>query len=88
MSWKSIFLSILSITLFVGILIGTIFLFKTHFLMVLLGVVALALPVFVQKKAIDEASGRIDGFIAKWLVPILAVLATFFAIMSLAVWMK
>ena len=88
MSWKSIFLSILSTVLFAGILVGIIYLFKVHFLMVLIGVVAFAIPVMVQKKAIDEASGRIDGVIAKFVVPALAVILTFLAIMSMAVWMK
>ena len=88
MSGKSIFLSILSTILFAGVLVGIVFLFKTNALMVLIGIVAFAIPVVVQKKAIDAASGRLDGIIAKFVVPALAILMTFFMIMSIAFWIK
>lgn len=88
MNWKSLLLSLLSTVLFCGILVGIVFLFKTHFLMVLIGVVAFILPVFVQKKAIDCASGRVDKIIAKFIVPALAIVATLFTILSLALWIK
>lgn len=88
MSKKSLFLSFLSTILFLGVLVGIVFLFKTHALMVLIGVVAFILPVYVQKKAIDEASGKVDKIIAKYVVPALAVVATLLTILSLAFWIK
>ena len=88
MSKKSIFLSILSIILFAGVLVGIILLFKTHFMFVILGVLLFAFPVILRNKAMDAASGTIDKIIAKYIVPILAVVLAFFAIMSMAFWIK
>ena len=88
MSKKSLFLSFLAIILFCGVLVGIVFLFKTNVLMVLIGVVAFILPVYIQKKAIDSASGKVDGIIAKFVVPALAVLATLFTVLSIALWIK
>ena len=88
MSKKSIFLSILAILTFAGVLLGIIYLFKFNFLMVFIGIVALLLPAFLQRKALYEASGTVDKVIAKYIVPALAVIITFLAIMALAVWIK
>ena len=88
MSKKSIFLSLLAFILFCGVLVGIVFLFKVHFLMVLIGVVAFILPVYIQKKAIDASKGRVDKIIAKYIVPALAVVATLFTILSIAFWIK
>lgn len=88
MSKKSILLSILSLLLFAAVLVGIIFLFKTHFMFVIIGVLLFFFPVMMQKKAIDAASGTIDKIIAKYIVPILAVVLAFFAIMSMAFWIK
>lgn len=88
MSKKSILLSILSLLLFAAVLVGIIFLFKTHFMFVIIGVLLFFFPVMMQKKAIDAANGKIDAIIAKFVVPALAVAMTFFAIMSVAFWIK
>ena len=88
MSKKSIFLSLLAFVLFCGVLVGIVFLFKTNALMVLIGIVAFILPVYIQKKAIDAATGRVDKVIAKYIVPALAVLATLFTILSIALWIR
>lgn len=88
MSKKSILLSILSLLLFAAVLVGIIFLFKTHFMFVIIGILLFFFPVMMQKKAIDAANGRIDAIIAKFVVPALAVAMTFFAIMSVAFWIK
>lgn len=88
MSWKSVRFSFYSLILFIGVLVGIIFLFKTHFLMVLIGVVALIFPAMLQRKALHEASGTFDTILAKYVVPILAVVATLFVILALAVWIK
>ena len=86
MNWKSVRFSIYSIILFIAVLGGIIFLFKTHFLMVLIGVVALILPAMLQRKALDEASGTFDKILAKYIVPALAIIATLFVILALALW--
>ena len=88
MSGKSIRFSIYSIILFAAILVGIIFLFKFHFLVGIAGVVLLIFPVKLQRIALDESSGTLDKIIAKYVVPILAVVITFFAIMSIALWIK
>lgn len=88
MSWKSLRFSLYAVLLFAAIMVGIVFLFKTHFLMVLIGVVVLIFPAKLQRIAVDEASGTIDKVIAKYVVPALAILITFFTIMSLAVWIK
>jgi len=88
MSKKSLFLSLLAILLFAGVLVGIIFLFKTHFMFVILGVLLFAFPVILRNKAMDAASGTLDKVIAKYIVPILAVVLTLFAILSMAFWIK
>ena len=88
MNWKSLRFSLYAVLLFAAIMVGIVFLFKTHFLMVLIGVVVLIFPAKLQRVALDEASGTIDKVIAKYIVPALAILLTFFTIMSLAVWIK
>ena len=88
MNWKSLRFSLYAVLLFAAIMVGIVFLFKTHFLMVLIGVVVLIFPAKLQRVALDEASGTIDKVIAKYVVPALAILLTFFTIMSLAVWIK
>ena len=54
--------------------------------MVLIGVVALILPAMLQRKALDEASGTFDKILAKYIVPALAIIATLFVILALALW--
>ena len=88
MSFKSIRFSIYSLILFVGLIFGIVFLFKFHFLMGIIGIVLLLIPAKLQRIAIDEANGKADKFIAKYLVLILAVAIGFLAIMSVAFWMK
>ena len=86
MSGKSLFLSFLSFVTFVGVILAIIYIFKVHFLMAILGLLLFAIPVTIRNKAVDESRGKVDNFIAKYLVPILAVLATLTAILSLALW--
>ena len=87
-SGKSIRFSIYSVLLTIAVLIGCVFLFKVHFLMVLIGVVCLLFPAKLQRIALDEASGTIDKVIAKYIVPALAVVAMLAVVFSLAFWIK
>ena len=87
MSGKSIFLSVLSVILFCGVIVALIFIFKTQVLFVLPGLLLFIIPVAVRNKALDCANGKIDTFFAKILVPTLAVVATLVAIFSIAFWL-
>ena len=87
MSGKSIFLSILAIVLFGGVLAALIMIFKTQALLVLPGLLLFIIPVTVRNKALDCARGKVDTFMAKILVPILAVVLTFGTIFGVAFWM-
>ena len=88
MSGKSIRFSIYSIILFVGAVLGIIYIFKFNFLMGLVGIVLLFVPAYVQRKALGEASGKFDTILAKYIVPALAIVITLLAIMSLAIWIQ
>ena len=88
MSGKSIFLSILAVILFGGVVFALIMLFKTQALFVLPGLLLFIIPVAVRNKAMDASRGKADEFIAKILVPILAVLIAFLAIMAIAFWIN
>ena len=88
MSGKSIFLSILSIILFAGVIVGLIMIFKANPLLTLVGLLLFFFPVMSRQKALDAADGTVDKIIAKWVVPVLAVILTLFAILSVAFWIK
>ena len=88
MSKKSILFSILSILLFVASIFAIVFVFKTQFLLGIVSILLLFIPAFLQRKAIEEASGTVDKFIAKYVVLILAVVIGLIAIMALAFWIK
>lgn len=88
MSGKSVFLSILSIVLFAGVIFALIMLFKTQPLLALPGLLLFIIPVAIRNKALDAANGKIDGAIAKYGVPILAVVLTLVAIMAMAFWIQ
>ena len=86
MSWKSIRFSIYSIIAMGLCLVALIFLFKSNFLMGMIGVVLLVIPGMLHRKALDEAGGRFDKILAKYVVPLLAVAVGFLTIMSIALW--
>ena len=87
-SGKSIRFSIYSLLLTAAVLVGCVFLFKVHFLMVLIGIICLIFPAKLQRKALDEASGTVDKIIAKYVVPALAAVIMLAVILSLALWIK
>ena len=88
MSGKSIILSILSVLLFIVMVFAIVFLFKFTIIAGIAGFVLLIFPVMLQRKALSEASGIIDKMIAKFIVPILFLVLSFLAIMSVAFWIK
>ena len=88
MSGKSILYSFLSVLLFVAAIFGIVFLFKFAIVAGIPGILLLFFPVILQRKALDEASGIIDKFIAKFVVPALFLVLAFVAIMSVAFWIE
>ena len=72
MSGKSIMLSVLSVLLFVGLLVATIFLFRIEWIVGVAGIVVMVfVPPIVVRKAYTAASGILDRLIAKFIVPVL-----------------
>ena len=74
MSFKSIFLSILTVILFWGLAILTVFLFGVELIAGIAGlVVTLVIPPIVMRKAIGAANGFLDRLFAKFVVPVLVL---------------
>lgn len=88
MSGKSILLSILSVLLFVGVVFVIAFAFSFNILIGFASIVLLILPVLLQRKALDKASGIIDKLIAKFIVPVIFVLGALGAIFGIAFWLN
>ena len=88
MRGKSILFSIISIITYVGVIFGIVMIVKTQFLLGLVGLLLFIIPVSFQKKAISEAGGKVDGFIAKFGVPIIAAIIGLVAIMAVAFWIN
>lgn len=88
MNGKSILFSILSLVTVVLVVLGDVMLFKTNIAFGFLGILLLFIPAFFQRKALSEANGGFDLIFAKFIVPALAVLAVFGAIMAIAFWIQ
>ena len=88
MSGKSILFSILAVLLFGAVLFGIIFIFKTSIVAGIFSLLLLALPVMLQRKAIDAADGTVDKYFAKFGVPLLAAVIGLVAIMSIMYWIS
>ena len=87
MSGKSIFLSILSFIIFIGVVVGVVFLFQVQFIFGLLGILLVIIPIKINRTAVEAANGPIDKFIAKFLVPILVFIALIFVVLFFTLWM-
>lgn len=88
MSVKAILYSLLALVLSAGILVATIFMFKVHFMLGIVGIALMFIPFKVQRKAIDETSGKIDEIIVKYVIPGLFLVAILFIVLSFTLWMK
>ena len=88
MSTKSIILSIIALILTIGIIFGTVFMFKLHFIIGLIGVALLFIPLKIQQKAISEANGTFDKIFTKFIVPILLFVAIIFIVLMFTLWLK
>lgn len=87
MSWKSIWLSILAMILFAGMLFGVVYLFMFYWVLGIIGLVLLAIfPRKLFVKAKDEARGVFDTLFAKFIAPTLAAVLGLFFILTLFLW--
>lgn len=86
MSKKSIFLSLLALVLYVGFIIGVVFLFKVHFMLGIVGIALMFIPFKIQRKAIDEASGKLDEWFSKYIVPAILLIAILFIVLYFTLW--
>ena len=87
MSTKSIIFSILSVILFVGIIIGIVFLFKIQFIIGLLSILLLGIPIKLDGMALEASSGTIDKLLAKYVVPVIALIGVVFIVLLFTIWM-
>lgn len=75
MSLKSIILSILSILLMFGAVFMIAYAFSAGILYGILAILLIIIPAVVERKALHEADGIIDKFIAKYVVLIFWIVA-------------
>ena len=88
MSGKSIFLSVLSAILFGGMVFLIVYMFKFYLVAGIAGILLLAIPEIVRRKALDAADGVIDKLLAKYIVPVLFVLMTLASILGVGFWLN
>jgi len=88
MSKKSILLSVLALVLYAGFIFAMVLLFKVHFMLGILGIALLYIPFRIQRKAIDEASGKLDEIFAKYVIAIFLGIAILFMVLYFTLWMK
>lgn len=88
MSTKSIILSIIALLLSVGIIVAIVFMFKLHFILGIVGIALLFIPLKIQQKALNEASGTFDKVFAKYIVPVLLLIAIVFIVLMFTLWLK
>ncbi len=86
MSIKSILLSILSLILYAGMIVGIVFLFRVQFIVGLIGIIALIIPFLVQRKAIGLANGKFDKFFSKYIIPTILAVALVFVVLYFTLW--
>lgn len=87
MSKKSILLAVLALLLYIGLAFGIVFLFKVHFMLGIVGIALLYIPFRIQRKAIDEASGKFDEIFAKYITPIIFGVVLVFVVLYFTLWM-
>ena len=87
MSGKSILFSILSLITFIGVIFAIVFMFKAHFMLGLVGLALIFIPITLNRKAASEASGKIDEWLAKYIVPVLALIGVVFIVLTFTLWM-
>ena len=84
---KAIFLSILGGVLFVGMLLGVVYLFTTNWMLGIVGIILLAIfPRILFAKAAGAARGPITKLLAKLVVPILSAVIGVLIILTAFVW--
>ncbi|MBR1926127.1 MAG: hypothetical protein IJ837_04720 [Clostridia bacterium] len=86
MSGKSITFSILSLITFIGIIIGIVFLFKLHFVLGIVGIFLIFIPIKLNRKAVEEVDGLFDKVLAKYVVPVVALIGVIFIVLLFTLW--
>jgi len=86
MSIKSILLSTLSLILLAGVIVGEVFLFKAQLVLGLLGILLGLIPIKVHQAAVDCASGVFDKWYARFIIPVLALIAILFIVLAFTLW--
>ena len=87
MSLKSVLLSILALITFIGVIFAIVFMFKAHFMLGLVGLALIFIPITLNRKAISEASGKIDEWFAKFIIPAIALIGVVFIVLTFTLWM-
>lgn len=87
MSWKSIILSILSVITLLGVIVGVVFLFKVHIVAGIAGLLAVAVPVILNRKAVAAANGTFDKVLAKYIAPAVALVGIVFIVLLFTLWL-
>ena len=88
MSKKSILYSVFAILSGAGLLLATTFLFAIEWILGVVGIVlVLVVPGVLVRKAIVNANGVFDKLLAKFITPILIVVAGAFTLLYIFVWM-
>lgn len=84
---KAIGLSILGMILFLGMLLGVIFLFTINWMLGIVGIILIAIfPRMLFSKAVDAANGRLTEMFAKFVAPILTAIVGVFLILGAFFW--
>ena len=87
MNWKSIRFSIYTILFFCGLLVCTVFLFQLDIMLGVFGIIALIVfAPMLAKRAVSEASGKIDKLVAKLITPLVCAVAFVFLMLTLFLW--
>lgn len=86
MSFKSILLSVLSALLFLGVVVGEIFLFQSQFILGFVGLLLFIIPIKINRKAVEESNGLLDKLIACFAVPVAILIGIVFIVLFFTLW--
>ena len=86
MSGKSILFSVLALITLLGVIVAVVFMFQAHFMLGIAGIFLAFIPLKLQQKAREEANGKIDEWVAKYVVPGLALVGILFIVLFFTIW--
>ena len=88
MKGKSILLSALALVLYIGFIVGMVFLFKIHFMLGIAGILLLFVPLKIQQKAAACAENKIEEIFSKYIISALLLIGIVFVVLYFTLWMK